>query len=74
MTEAQEPTVTETTEATPAPDFHQEQVKKPRTPAQMAALEAARQKAFAIRAEKKRKNIASRSKSSRAGTRRRRTP
>ena len=29
------------------------QVKKPRTPAQMAALEAARQKAFAIRAEKK---------------------
>ena len=53
MTEAQEPTVTEATEAAPTPAFHQEQVKKPRTPAQMAALEAARQKAFAIRAEKK---------------------
>ena len=57
MTEAQELTVTETTQATPAPAFHQEQVKKPRTPAQMAALEAARQKAFAIRAEKKKEKI-----------------
>ena len=59
MTEAQEPTVTETTEAdvNPTPAFHQEQVKKPRTPAQMAALEAARQKAFAIRAEKKKEKI-----------------
>ena len=53
MTEAQEPTVTEATEAAPTPAYPQEQVKKPRTPAQMAALEAARQKAFAIRAEKK---------------------
>ena len=57
MTEAQELTVTETTQATPTPAFHQEQVKKPRTPAQMAALEAARQKAFAIRAEKKKEKI-----------------
>ena len=57
MTEAQEPTVTETTQATPTPAFHQEQVKKPRTPAQMAALEAARQKAFALRAEKKKEKV-----------------
>ena len=35
-------------------DTQQEIVKKPRTPAQIAALEAARQKAFAIRAERKR--------------------
>jgi len=56
MTE--EPTLS--TEATEAPaeekklDTQQEIVKKPRTPAQIAALEAARQKAFAIRAERKR--------------------
>ena len=56
MTE--EPTLS--TEATEVPteekklDTQQEIVKRPRTPAQIAALEAARQKAFAIRAERKR--------------------
>lgn len=51
MTE--EPTIT--TEATEAVTEEKklEVVKKPRTPAQIAALEAARQKAFAIRAERK---------------------
>jgi len=38
-------------------DTQQEIVKRPRTPAQIAALEAARQKAFAIRAERKKEKI-----------------
>ena len=46
--------LTMTTEATEAPEEKKlEIVKKPRTPAQIAALEAAREKAFAIRAERK---------------------
>ena len=46
--------LTMTTEATEATEEKKlEIVKKPRTPAQIAALEAARQKAFAIRAERK---------------------
>jgi hypothetical protein len=51
MTEDSLSTTTEATEATEEKKF--EMVKKPRTPAQVAALEAARQKAFAIRAERK---------------------
>ena len=49
-------TITEATEA-PAEEKKLEVVKKPRTPAQIAALEAARQKAFAIRAERKKEKI-----------------
>ena len=51
MTEDPLSTTTEATEATEEKKL--EVVKKPRTPAQIAALEAARQKAFAIRAERK---------------------
>jgi|SaaInlV_125m_DNA_1040241.scaffolds.fasta_scaffold19861_1 hypothetical protein len=51
MTEDSLSTTTEATEATEEKKL--EMVKKPRTPAQVAALEAARQKAFAIRAERK---------------------
>ena len=51
MTEDPLSTTTEATEATEEKKL--EMVKKPRTPAQIAALEAARQKAFAIRAERK---------------------
>ena len=61
MTEDPLSTTTEATEATEEKKL--EMVKKPRTPAQIAALEAARQKAFAIRAErKKEKTQASTSK------------
>ena len=51
MTEDPLSTTTVATEATEEKKL--EMVKKPRTPAQIAALEAARQKAFAIRAERK---------------------
>lgn len=51
MTEAQESTVLESTQDQVSAVT--EKVKKPRTELQMAALEQARQKAFAIRAQKK---------------------